>query len=95
MVSEKDPKTYARVLNEFDLPAQRFVMIGNSLRSDVEPVLAIGGWGIYTPYAVTWAHEQEHGVAADEPRMHEVPDAAGWPAAVQALDALARQHALS
>lgn len=95
VVSEKDPKTYARVLAEFDLPAQQFVMIGNSLRSDVEPVLAIGGWGIYTPYAVTWAHEQEHGVAADEPRMHEVPDAAGWPAAVQALDALARQHALS
>jgi putative hydrolase of the HAD superfamily len=95
VVSEKDPQTYARVLGEFDLPAQRFVMIGNSLRSDVEPVLAIGGWGIYTPYAVTWAHEQEHGVATDEPRMREVPDAAGWPAAVHALDAVARQHALS
>ncbi|MFC0153826.1 HAD family hydrolase [Xanthomonas dyei] len=95
VVSEKDPTTYARVLGEFDLPAQRFVMIGNSLRSDVEPVLAIGGWGIYTPYAVTWAHEQEHGVAADEPRMREVPDAAGWPAAVHALDALAGRHALS
>ncbi|NEK75021.1 MAG: HAD family hydrolase, partial [Xanthomonas euvesicatoria] len=92
VVSEKDPRTYARVLGEFGLPAQQFAMIGNSLRSDVEPVLAIGGWGIYTPYAVTWAHEQEHGVAADEPRMREVPDAAGWPAAVQALDALARRQ---
>ena len=92
VVSEKDPRTYARVLGEFGLPAQQFAMIGNSLRSDVEPVLAIGGWGIYTPYAVTWAHEQEHGVAADEPRMREVPDAAGWPAAVQALEALARRQ---
>ncbi len=89
VVSEKDPQTYARVLAEFDLPPSRFVMIGNSLRSDVEPVLAIGGWGIYTPYAVTWAHEQEHGVAADEPRMREVADCAGWAEAVHALDSLA------
>ena len=90
VVSEKDPATYARVLAEFDLPAERFVMVGNSLRSDVEPVIALGGWGIHTPYEVTWAHEAEHGVAAGEPRLREVPTAAGWPQAVRELDALAR-----
>ncbi|GHH55885.1 MULTISPECIES: HAD family hydrolase [Gammaproteobacteria] len=86
VVSEKDPQTYARVLAEFDLPARRFAMIGNSLRSDIEPVLALGGWGIHTPYHVTWAHESEHGVAAGDPRLREVPAASGWPAAVHALD---------
>ncbi|MBN6151307.1 HAD family hydrolase [Xanthomonas sp. AmX2] len=93
VVSEKDPKTYAKVLAEFGIPAERFVMIGNSLRSDVEPVIALGGWGIHTPYTVTWAHEAEHGLAADEPRLREVPSAAGWPQAVAALDALAAAQA--
>ncbi|HBK45662.1 MAG TPA: haloacid dehalogenase [Xanthomonadaceae bacterium] len=92
VVSEKDPPTYARVLSEFGLPAQRFVMVGNSLRSDIEPVLALGGWGIHTPYAVTWAHEQEHGVAHDAPGLREVADAHGWPQAVHALDLAAGQR---
>lgn len=90
IVSEKDPGTYARVLAEFDLPASRFAMVGNSLRSDVEPVLALGGWGIHTPYALTWAHEAEHGVDADSPRLREVPHPREWPQAVRALDQLAR-----
>ncbi|MBD7922090.1 HAD family hydrolase [Xanthomonas bonasiae] len=86
IVSEKDPKTYAKVLAEFGVGAERFAMIGNSLRSDVEPVIALGGWGIHTPYATTWAHEAEHGVAADEPRLREVATAAEWPQAVADLN---------
>ncbi len=93
IVSEKDPRTYARVLAEFALPASRFAMVGNSLRSDVEPVLALGGWGIHTPYALTWAHEAEHGVDANSPRLREVPHPREWPQAVRALDQLARDGA--
>ncbi|MEO5565503.1 MAG: HAD family hydrolase [Luteimonas sp.] len=59
IVSEKDPATYARVLAEFDLPPSQFAMIGNSLRSDIVPVLELGGWGVHMPYHVTWAHEAE------------------------------------
>jgi len=89
IVSEKDPATYARVLAEFKLPAGRFVMIGNSLRSDIEPVLGLGGWGVHTPYAVTWAHEAEHGVSADAPRLHLADTAHQWPDAVRAIAAQA------
>ena len=89
IVSEKDPETYARVLAEFDLPMARFAMVGNSLRSDIEPVITLGGWGVHTPYAVTWAHEAEHGVAADEPRMVTADSAWDWPAAIERLEALA------
>lgn len=89
IVSEKDPETYARVLAEFDLPMQHFVMVGNSLRSDIEPVITLGGWGIHTPYAVTWAHETQHGVADDEPRMVTADTAWDWPAALQAIEAKA------
>lgn len=82
IVSEKDPATYARVLAEFNVPAGRFVMIGNSLRSDAEPVLELGGWAVHMPYAMTWAHELEHGVDADHPRLRHVQQASQWPAAV-------------
>ncbi len=89
IVSEKDPETYARVLSEFDLPMQQFVMVGNSLRSDIEPVVTLGGWGIHTPYAVTWAHETQHGVADDEPHMVTADTAWDWPAALAAIEAKA------
>lgn len=59
IVSEKDPATYARLLTEFDIDARAFLMIGNSLRSDIAPVLAVGGWGVHMPYRTTWAHETQ------------------------------------
>ena len=81
IVSEKDSPTYARVLAECEVPARGFTMVGNSLRSDIEPVLALGGAGIHVPYTVTWALETEHGVDPHHPRLRtvatlsEVPDA--------------------
>ena len=89
IVSEKDPSTYARVLRELGTDADGFVMIGNSLRSDIAPVIELGGWGIHMPYHVTWALETEHGLAGDESRLREVAGAAGLPAAVREIVALA------
>ena len=85
IVSEKDASTYARVLAEFDLPASRFAMIGNSLRSDIAPVLELGGWGVYMPYHVTWAHETEATVADDAPRLRRVGMPSELPGAVRSL----------
>ena len=58
IVSEKDPDTYRRVLDRHGVDPARFVMVGNSVRSDILPVLAIGGHAVHVPYHVTWAHEQ-------------------------------------
>ncbi|HEX7342178.1 MAG TPA: HAD family hydrolase [Rhodanobacteraceae bacterium] len=69
IVSEKSPASYAKVLAEFDLPASRFAMVGNSMRSDIEPVVELGGYGIHMPYHVTWEHELAHGVDAGHPRV--------------------------
>ncbi|WP_240635462.1 HAD family hydrolase [Lysobacter enzymogenes] len=85
IVSEKDAGTYARLLREFGLPAAQFAMIGNSLRSDIAPVLDLGGWGIHMPYHTTWAHETEAEVAADAPRLRRVAGAAELPQAVREL----------
>ena len=89
VVSEKDEATYARVLRELDVAAPDFAMVGNSLRSDIEPVLALGGWGIHMPYHVTWALETEHGIAADAPRLHVVENAGELVAALARIEAAA------
>lgn len=87
IVSEKDPATYARLLEEFGVPAQRFLMVGNSLRSDIEPVLALGGAGVHVPYAITWAHEAEHAVDAAHPRLRVAASLAQVPSAIAELSA--------
>ena len=84
IVSEKDPRSYARVLGEFGIAADAFAMIGNSLRSDIEPVIALGGWGIHLPYHVTWEHELEHGVESGHPRVLTIAGADEIPAALDA-----------
>lgn len=90
IVSEKDPATYARVLAEFELEPGAFAMIGNSLRSDVLPVLELGGWAVHMPYHVTWVHEAEAALpAALEGRMRSASTPAELPAALRALQAAA------
>ena len=57
IVSEKDEATYAAILARHDLAPQAFTMVGNSVRSDILPVLALGARAVHIPYALTWAHE--------------------------------------
>ncbi|MEF3083723.1 HAD family hydrolase [Luteimonas sp. SMYT11W] len=90
IVSEKDPQTYARLLAEFDIDAGQFLMIGNSLRSDIAPVLALGGWGVHMPYRTTWAHETDAYIdAALDARMCVVAEPEALPEAVAMLAARA------
>src|SRR5204863_253454 len=58
IMSEKDDANYLKLLKHLDIKAEEFLMIGNSLKSDILPVLNIGGRGIHVPYHITWAHEQ-------------------------------------
>jgi putative hydrolase of the HAD superfamily len=89
IVSEKDGATYQRVLGEFKLQPAQFAMIGNSLRSDIEPVVALGGWGVHMPYHVTWAHELEHGLGDVDAHLGSDTTSAEIPAAVAELAARA------
>ncbi|MFT3852322.1 MAG: HAD family hydrolase [Ilumatobacteraceae bacterium] len=58
IVLEKDTPTYARLLERFDVEPARFCMVGNSVKSDVLPVMALGGHGVHVPYELLW--ELEH-----------------------------------
>jgi putative hydrolase of the HAD superfamily len=58
IVSEKDEACYRRALERLHIDPAAFVMVGNSVRSDVLPVLAVGGRAVHIPYHVTWELEE-------------------------------------
>ncbi|MCX6937580.1 MAG: HAD family hydrolase [Verrucomicrobia bacterium] len=58
VVSEKDDATYARLLTRHGIEPARFLMVGNSLKSDIAPVLRLGGYAAHVPYPLTWEHEK-------------------------------------
>jgi len=63
IMSDKQESDYLSLIKHLDIVPSQFLMMGNSLKSDVMPVLAIGGHGIHIPYHTTWAHETvEHKV---------------------------------
>lgn len=58
VMSEKADEDYQKLLKRLDIEANEFYMIGNSLKSDVLPVLNIGGYATHIPFRTTWAHER-------------------------------------
>lgn len=57
VVNEKTPNTYKEIFQKYILEPQSFVMVGNSLKSDILPVLKLGGKAVHIPADTTWAHE--------------------------------------
>jgi putative hydrolase of the HAD superfamily len=72
IVSEKDVSTYRRVMGEATVEPENFLMVGNSVRSDILPVIELGGHAAHLPYMYTW--ELEHVADSDAKRMgfHEL-----------------------
>jgi putative hydrolase of the HAD superfamily len=61
IMSDKKVSDYQKLLKHIDCPPENFLMLGNSIKSDIMPVLDLGGIGAHIPYHVTWTHEQlEH-----------------------------------
>jgi putative hydrolase of the HAD superfamily len=82
VVLEKDVATYARILRHVGVPPERFVMVGNSVPSDILPVMAIGGHGVHIEYHLTWEVERpplDHG--ADFAELSSLAELPAWLAA--------------
>lgn len=58
VLSDKTELDYQKMLGRLDIKAEEFLMIGNSLKSDVLPILNIGGYGVHVPYHTTWEYEK-------------------------------------
>jgi putative hydrolase of the HAD superfamily len=57
-MSDKQQADYEKLIRHLDIAPEQFLMVGNSLKSDVLPVLALGGHAIHVPYHITWHHEK-------------------------------------
>jgi putative hydrolase of the HAD superfamily len=89
VVIDKSLATYRSLLSEEAVAPEEFLMAGNSLRSDILPVLEIGAYAVYVPYEGTWEHEQ----AASEPigarRYHRISSLRDLPSFVSRLSSTA------
>lgn len=58
IMRDKKEANYRRLLSHLDIPVAEFLMVGNSVKSDILPVLSLGGHGVHIPFHTTWQHEQ-------------------------------------
>jgi putative hydrolase of the HAD superfamily len=87
IVSEKDVATYRRIISGLGVDPARFLMIGNSVRSDILPVVELGGQAVHLPYRFTWAHEEVADVDAERNGYHQLTSIRELPALVERLSA--------
>lgn len=57
IMSDKGESNYSELIRHLDISPNEFLMVGNSLKSDIIPVLNLGGYGAFVPYHTTWQHE--------------------------------------
>lgn len=86
IVSAKTPETYARLLKRYNILPHRFVMVGNALRSDILPVLEIGGNAVYIPYEATWMHESGEPPTGGTDRFYQVENVGILPQLLEQLN---------
>jgi putative hydrolase of the HAD superfamily len=72
IVADKTQAVYADIFNRHRLTAERILMVGNSLRSDILPVIELGAQAVYVPNRNTWAHENTPPSEDHQSRYHEI-----------------------
>ena len=85
VVSEKDEPTYRRIVAACGIAPGQFLMVGNSLRSDVLPVVGVGARAVHVPYDLTWEHERVE--VAHREGWWTLDDITGLPDLLARLDA--------
>lgn len=70
IMSDKTEKEYIKLMKTLQVSPEEFLMVGNSLKSDIQPVLAIGGYAVHVPFEVMWQHEVAE--SFEHPRLMQV-----------------------
>ncbi len=86
VVSNKDEQTYKRILQQHQVSPERMLMVGNSVRSDILPVLALGGNAVHIPYELTWAHEEAEIPDDTTVGFYALPNIGGLPELLARLE---------
>ena len=90
IVSEKDVPTYERVFRRYHLDPTTFLMVGNSVRSDILPIVELGARAIYIPYEITWQHEVADPASAAHDGWWELASIREVPAKLAEIEAADR-----
>ncbi len=69
IMSDKQEGNYKDLLTHLDIEPAEFLMVGNSLKSDIIPVLNLGGYGVFIPFHITWQHEHVDENDVSNPRF--------------------------
>lgn len=85
VVSHKTSAVYQDLLERYGIAPERFLMVGNSLRSDIAPVVSLGGTAVYIPQNLTWAHETVVEETVEEHAYHTIEHLGQLPALVAKL----------
>jgi putative hydrolase of the HAD superfamily len=72
IMSDKQEKNYLELIEHLDIKPEEFLMVGNSLKSDILPVLNLGGYGAFVPYHTTWLHEYINEHEVENPRYFKI-----------------------
>jgi putative hydrolase of the HAD superfamily len=83
IVSEKDPATYDGILRRRNIRPSEFLMVGNSLKSDILPALEIGGAALHVPYELTWMLDRTDQVPAAPGRFFQLGSLQELPALLE------------
>jgi putative hydrolase of the HAD superfamily len=86
ILSKKTGPVYQSTLEKYSVAPERFLMVGNSLRSDILPVLEIGGQAVYIPHELTWQHEQADPPPAGRPAYYRLENFGRLPALLEQID---------
>jgi len=85
IVSDKNADVYRRLIARYGVDGERFVMVGNSLRSDILPAVQAGAHAVHVPYEMSWAHERVPPEALADVRYHEIGHIRELPGLLQTL----------
>ncbi|MGA9531788.1 MAG: HAD family hydrolase [Anaerolineales bacterium] len=85
VVSEKNPDVYRKLLERHAILPDHFLMVGNSMRSDILPVLTIGGYAAHVAHSMTWDHEVAEAPYENQRRFLSVDQLSELPSAMEAL----------
>ena len=75
VMSDKTPEKYKHLLDHLQIKTSEFLMVGNSLKSDVLPLIEIGAQAIHIPFHTTWAHEEVSKESVEEADFLTLSDA--------------------
>jgi putative hydrolase of the HAD superfamily len=86
VVSDKTPETYEAIIKRYGVAVERFLMVGNSMRSDILPVITLGGWAVHVPNDLTWSYEMIEPPKQLQARYYEINTLDALPALIRQLE---------